>query len=185
MQKQIKAIATALMGSALLCACLAAQAQTIGHYSRAQKNLLEAEAARNTAKAFEAANAAANPSKSDAPIAGPLPTNMPVPLPSAEQHHPGHPNPHPNFVAKPLSPPSVLKRAQEIKVTGVFISKNKTLAEVLVGEQAHLLIQGQDVPQTKWRVQAISSHQVVLQSQPGTGKRNAKAAQQVFKLPGA
>jgi hypothetical protein len=172
MQKQINVAVVCLTG---ILFCIPVSAQTIGQYSKAQKTLLEAEAARNTAKAFEAVNGGANPGKTSA---GPLPSSTTVPLPSIE---PSAPAPSRLAAATPLaSRPAPPQRPQEIKVAGVFISKRKTVAEVIVGEQAHLLIQGQDVPKTKWRVQAISGHQVILQSQPGSGR----AAQQVFKLPG-
>jgi hypothetical protein len=164
-------------------------AQTISEYSRSQRSVIEAEMARNTARALSASarehaapRAAGSPGEPPPTFVPPLPAGFdggPATAPAALS--PGIPAAR----QRPLSPqPTMGARAlptRALKVAGVFISAQKTLAQITIDGQDHLLSLGQEIPGTTWQVQAISAHQVVLERTPRKGPRTTR----VFKLPSA
>ena len=141
-----------------------APAQTIADYSRSQRGVIEAEIARNTAKAMNAASP---------PPAAPLPSTD-----ASTRSLPSLP-----AAARALVPPDPSNDAPRLVVSGVFVSKAKAVAEVLVEGVSYMLAAGQDVPGTSWRVQSVAVDRVVL---TGASPKSRKGAvpTRVFNLPG-
>jgi type IV pilus biogenesis protein PilP len=124
----------------VLCAgAAAAPAQTIADFSRSQRAVLEATMTQNAARAAAVAPSAA----------------------SATSAVPGSPPSMPSAAAVPPRGPL---RAPEpvLRVSGVFASERRTMAEVAVDGAVWLVEAGQVVPGTRWRVGSIASDRVVL-----------------------
>lgn len=155
----------------LVLSCVAmswdtASGQTIADYSRSQRAVIEAEIARNNAKATNAASPA---------LASPLPSfdhaasarGLP-PLPAA--------------APRAVAAPDESNDAPRLVVSGVFVSKTRAVAEVLVEGASYMLTAGQDVPGTSWRVQSVSIDRVVL-SGTSSKPRKGAAPTRVFNFP--
>lgn len=132
----------------MLCACMAltpaAQAQTIGDYSRSHRSVLEAEMAKNIAKAL-----------ASAPNTGAAtPPTSPAPQP------PANPLPAMPMAGMPMGVPP------DISVTGVIILAKQAMAELHLNGETFLLLAGDKVPGTAWVVGSIRSDQVILTSGP-------------------
>jgi type IV pilus biogenesis protein PilP len=138
-------------------------AQTIADYSRSQRAVIEAEIARNTAKAM-----------ASTPVAAPV---VAAPAPAAADK----PSPFPPATPNPATPGDM----PPWTVSGVFLSPSRSVAEVVVDGGAHLLAAGQAVPGTPWRVQSVAADKVVLvHARPGrSGKARPGAAAKVLRLP--
>jgi type IV pilus biogenesis protein PilP len=136
------------------------QAQTIADYSRAQRTVLENAMMQATARsAGLAASAPAVPAQAapTPPPAVPLPGGGRAPLEQA--------------VADP-------------RVSGVFASAAGATTEVCVNGTPYLLVAGQPVPGTPWRVESVAIDRVVLSRRdaPGGGVVSG-STRRVFALP--
>ncbi len=127
-------------GLALVFSC-AVSAQTILDYSRAQRAVLEAEMAKNNAKALGGSSPAASSPGS-----------------------PGRP-PQQSPVARP--PVMDAPGPAALSVNGVIALSSRSVAEVQVSGVTHYLSQGDAVPGTPWRVSSLSPVRVILAQ--GTG----------------
>jgi type IV pilus biogenesis protein PilP len=136
-------------------------AQTIADYSRSQRAVLEAEIAKNTAKAM---------------------ASMPAAPPAIATPAPGSGDKTPTPATRD---PAVLSDIPPWTVSGVFLSPSHSVAEVVVDGVAHLLSAGQAVPGTPWRVQSVAADRVVLVpvSPSRSGKARAATAAKVLRLP--
>ena len=136
--------------SALVAAPACAPAQTIADYSRSQRAVLEATMSQNAARAAAlVANAA-----------------------SASAATPGAAASAAALARTRLLPPP----ESNVRVSGVFSSAGRTLAEVGVDGAAYLLAAGQPVPGTPWRVASISPDRVVLARAAPADEGGAKTA---------
>lgn len=116
-----------------------AQSLTILEYSQAQRAVLEAEMAKNTAKALTPASS--------------LPVSNFAP---------------PSHAELPSVRSSVIPSPAALGVNGVVVLSSRSVAEVQVAGVSHYLSEGERVPGTSWRVSLISARQVTLvQSRPG------------------
>ena len=136
----------------MLCACVAltplAHAQTIGDYSRSHRALLEAEMAKNTAKALGS---------------GPNINTSATPLPAA-------------LATAPMAPASPLptmpmagmptESGSDISVVGVIVLSKRAMVELNLNGETFLLLAGDKVPGTAWEVSSVYSDSVVLKSGP-------------------
>jgi len=154
-----------------------ASAQTIADYSQAQRAVIQAEIARNTAKAMAVSAASSATPPAAAAVPGPAPGGVPA----AETGVSGRPGPALSASggeapAGPSDPPSW-------RVSGVFLSSTRALAEIVVDGVAHWVGAGQAVPGTPWRVQSVAAQQVVLVPAQArhVGRRPVQA--KVLKLP--
>jgi len=131
------------VGALVSLACVAAHAQTIGDYSRAQRAMIESTITRNVAR-----HSATSPV--DLPVLPPAAASAPVPTlpPALSLPRPG-----------PIEP--------QVTVTGAIVTPNRALAEVLVDGASYMLTAGQPVPGTPWTVAAVSSRRVVLSNGRG------------------
>jgi type IV pilus biogenesis protein PilP len=123
--------------AALISAASPAGAQTIADYSRSQRALREATMAQNAARAAAVASTATSAPSAAAPSAL-------TPMSAAV----------PRVPARPLEP--------NLRVSGVFASERRTLAEIAVDGMVWLLEAGQAVPGTRWRVGSIAADRVVI-----------------------
>lgn len=136
-----------------------ARAQTIADYSRAQRALLETTMTQAAARS--AGMGAPTPAAS-----APLATSAPAPAPTPALHAPMQPS------------------APAVQVSGVFVSKAGSIAEVVVNATPYLVTVGQGVPGTAWQVEAIAVDRVVLARRGGVvAAADAQAAHRVFALP--
>ncbi len=118
------------------------QAQTILDYSRVQRAVLEAEMAKNSAKALGLAS-------------------TPAVLSQSPPWNPGSPSARPPPTDSTYSPPPLM-------VNGAIVLASRALAEVQVAGVSHYLSEGDLVPGTHWSVSQISARQVTLaQGRPG------------------
>jgi type IV pilus biogenesis protein PilP len=115
-------------------------AQTIGDYSRAQRALLETTMSQAAARF-------AVPGASTAIPAAPAAAAVSVPPRQAAE-----------------TPPDPV-----VRVSGVFASASRSLAEVAVDGNPYLLTAGQAVPGTAWLVETIAVDRVVLSRRDGGG----------------
>ena len=109
-------------------------AQTIADYSRSQRVVLEATMSQNAARAAA----------------------LVAPAASAAASTPGT-SPPAAARARPLPP-----LEPTLRVSGVFASAGRSLAEVGVDGASWLLAAGQPVPGTPWHVASITPDRVVL-----------------------
>jgi hypothetical protein len=134
-------------------------AQTIADYSRAQRALLESTMTQAAARS-----------------AG-MGASAPAPVPAAATSVvPPPPMPAPRWPSAPVTP--------AIQVSGVFESRDGTIAEVVVNATPYLLGAGQGVPGTSWHVETVAVDRVVL-SRHGGGDAgvDSEAARKVFAMP--
>lgn len=144
MSQAIKSVALCL---ALCIAGLECRAQSIQDYSRAQRSVLEADMARNTAKALGGPQA---------PAPGTLPASVAPPM---DQQ-------------KLLPSGTAVARDRGIIVAGVIMLPTRSMVELEAGGETHLLIQGDKVPGTSWTVASIDQKEVILRSgQPRMTRR--------------
>jgi len=172
----ILAIAVAI-ASAASCLAGRASAQTIADYSQAQRAVIQAEIARNTAKAM----AGSVTSSGIPPALAAVPGPAPLVLPGAGSGVSGRAGPE--MAAGASATPAGSTDLPSWRVSGVFLSSTRALAEIVVDGVAHWVGAGQAVPGTPWRVQSVAAQQVVLvpaQARHG-GRRSAQA--KVLKLP--
>ena len=135
-----------------------AHGQTIGDYSRAQRALLESTMAQ------AAARAAGQPGAASAPATPVAAGAVPAP-PARLRPAAGMPSP-------------------TVRVSGVFTSLASAVAEVVVDGAPYLLVAGQGVPGTAWRVESVAADQVVLDRRDAVrGAVRSEAARRVFALP--
>jgi type IV pilus biogenesis protein PilP len=146
-----------MLAGALALGASVAEAQTIGDYSRAQRQLLE------NAMSQAAARSAGVPAATPAVAASAVPS---LPLPA----------PH-------VAPAALPTLAAEVRVSGVFASGASAVAEVVVDATAYLLEAGQGVPGTSWRVESVAVDRVVLSRHVGAVAGDAEATRKVFALP--
>jgi type IV pilus biogenesis protein PilP len=135
-------------GAVAALAGFAAQAQTIGDYSRSQRAVLQAEMSKNNAKAMAAAgNASAAPAR---------PASAPPSASTAQD-----------------TPPAVAPRRGdgELTLVGVVALSSRAMAELGYQGETHLLQQGDTVPGTQWVVSSIAPERVVLKA----GKSRTKS----------
>lgn len=138
--RRLRQLAGAWMaGLGLVWSC-AAPAQTILDYSRAQRAVLEAEIAKNNAKALGGPSAAAPQGSTPGPVPQPpvRPSVMDMPGPPA------------------------------LAVNGVIALSSRSVAEVQVSGVTHYLSEGEAVPGTPWRVASVAPARVILAQ--GKGK---------------
>lgn len=133
-----------------------ASAQTIADYSRAQRAVIEAEIARDNAKAMASA------------VPVPVPGAMPVPATAPVTAAATAGRAGPALPGNDRAVPS--KNLPSWQVSGVFLSPTRALAEIVVDGVAHWVGVGQAVPGTPWRVKSVAAQRVVLvaaQARPG------------------
>jgi hypothetical protein len=163
-RRVFSAVPAACIATLLSCAVISpASAQTIAEYSRSQRAVIEADIVRNNAKAFEGVLPKAEDGSLQLPPVKkgpPLPDVRPVPGSTAPL---------------PVEEPRMV-------VSGVFVSRLRTVAEVIVEGVPYMLSTGQEVPGTPYRVQSVSSERVVLVGL-ARSRQPAKAPMQVFNLP--
>lgn len=138
--------------AAWVCFAMAssAGAQTLSEYSRAQRAVLEAEMARNVAKALSPSGTPGAPAAGAPPSGG-------APMP-------GHPMPS-QAMFPPASPPPLMAPAsKEILVTGVIALAHRSMAELSYLGETYLLLPGDPLPGTGWVVASIDASRVVLKS---------------------
>jgi type IV pilus biogenesis protein PilP len=73
-----------------------------------------------------------------------------------------------------------------VRVSGVFASASRSMAEVAVDGNAYLLSVGQGVPGTAWSVGAIAAERVVLMRRApaeGDAAQAAPLARRIYDLP--
>jgi hypothetical protein len=142
-------------------------AQTIADYSRAQRLLLEsamAQAAARSAGLGASTPASGTPAPASATGLPALPARTSPPSMS-------------RAVALPSAPAA-------LQVSGVFVSSQGVLAEVVIDATPHLLGPGQGVPGTAWHVESIAVDEVVLARRGGVAAgAGAPGVRQVFPLP--
>lgn len=146
-----------MLAGALALGASVARAQTIGDYSRAQRQMLE------NAMSQAAARSAAVSVSAPAAAVSSVPS---LPLPA----------PH-------LAPPTLPALPTEVRVSGVFASGASAVAEVVVDATAYLLQAGQGVPGTPWHVESVAVDRVVLSRHAGMVATDFEVARKVFALP--
>jgi type IV pilus biogenesis protein PilP len=146
-----------MLAGALALGASVARAQTIGDYSRAQRQMLE------NAMSQAAARSAAVSMSTPAVAVSSVPS---LPLPA----------PH-------LAAPTLPALATEVRVSGVFASGASAVAEVVVDATAYLLQAGQGVPGTSWHVESVAIDRVVLSRHAGRVAADTAVARKVFALP--
>jgi hypothetical protein len=142
---------------ALALGASVAQAQTIGDYSRAQRQMLE--------------NAMSQAAARSAGVSAPTPAVAASAAPLL------------SLPALRVAPAALPTLAAEVRVSGVFASGASAVAEVVVDATAYLLEAGQGVPGTSWHVESVAVERVVLSRRAGTVAADAEAARKVFALP--
>ncbi len=126
-----------------------ATAQSISDYSRAQRAVLEADIARNTARALGTGGvitpaapggpAAPNAATAAAPVSGAA--MMPPPMP------------------RPFVAPQ-----RGMAVNGVITLATRSMVDLRSDGVSHLLLPGDTVPGTPWVVSSINAQRVVLKA---------------------
>ncbi len=131
-----------------------AGAQTIADYSRAQSAWLESTMSQAAARS--AGLAASAPTVA-------APSGLVVSAPASR-------------MAMPVPAPAV-------HVSGVFASRAGAIAEVMVDATAYLLVAGQGVPGTAWRVETVAIDKVVLGRAGIAMPSDLAGTRKVFALP--
>jgi len=146
--------------------CMAAPAQSIGDYSRAQRRWLEASMAENAQKtaalsvAGPAASAPGRPGGHDpAPSAGPSGVLAATPNSVGTTAAPG-----PSHAAMPA-----------VQALGVFVHASRAVAEIAVDGQPQWLTEGQALRGTIWQVAEISAERVRLERAAGSGSPGGRS----------
>jgi len=70
-----------------------------------------------------------------------------------------------------------------LRVGGVFASASRTLAEVTIDGNPYWLAEGEAVPGTAWRVEAIAVDRVVLHHAAPMAGESGRETRRVFALP--
>jgi type IV pilus biogenesis protein PilP len=130
-----------------------ADAQTIGDYSRAQRALLEATMSQATAR-FAGLGASTPTPAASAASAAPVTQRRAVETP----HYP------------------------VVRISGVFASSSRSLAEVAVDGAPYLLTAGEAVPGTAWLVETVATDRVVLSRRDG-GRGGVEKPHKTYALP--
>ncbi|WP_157603782.1 hypothetical protein [Rhizobacter sp. Root1221] len=135
-----------VISAVVSCAAASAHAQTIGDYSRAQRAVIESTIARSALRP-SSGGPVGLPALPQAAASAPL-----VPLPQA---------------APPRRDMPEESSAPQVAVTGVVVTPNKALAEVVVDGVAYMLSAGQSVPGTPMTVATVAADRVVLSGARG------------------
>jgi hypothetical protein len=81
----------------------------------------------------------------------------------------------------PASAPGVAAPALAVRVSGVFATAGSAIAEVAVNDVAYLLVAGEGVPGTAWRVESVALDRVVL-ARHEAGAGGPEPTRRVFSL---
>ncbi|MEY4564608.1 MAG: hypothetical protein RLZZ618_3885 [Pseudomonadota bacterium] len=185
-----------IKGLLAVCSAVAvcqAGAQTIGEFSRSQRAVIEADIARNNAKALGGVGVSVPAGLP--PLPSGAATSLPSPLPSLGERGAGAGLAVPSMPLPFGSGHAPFRAAADEgtrtawDVTGVFMSASRQVAEVVVEGVPYLLVVGDEIPGTSWRIDVVAAHKVIVVSSSArsgaAGRANQKKpASRVFLLGG-
>lgn len=152
----------------LISVSAAAVGQTIGDYSRAQSAVLEHSMAQVIGQPL-LDNARSNPDSATSARPGPASSGPPHPPP------PPSPSDHARTSMS-------TRGVEEILVTGVFATKTRAMAEVIVDGIPYWLCEGDAVPHTPWHLSRVQADRVELERVRSTPVRRMATGVQASRI---